>query len=64
MSNILFAWHDTKPARRNDSQLIVILNDQNNIVKGVEEAFSNYEVNVIRWSERNKKSNLALLSAS
>ena len=35
MGNILFAWNDTKPARKNGSQLIVILNDQNNIAKGV-----------------------------
>ena len=39
MGNILFAWNDTKPARRVDSQLIVILNDQNGIAKGIEDAF-------------------------
>ncbi|WP_288215641.1 DUF1829 domain-containing protein [uncultured Clostridium sp.] len=64
MGNILFAWNDTKPARKNGSQLIVILNDQNNIAKGVEDAFFNYEAKVIRWSERNKESNIALLSVS
>lgn len=64
MGNILFAWNDTKPARKNESQLIVILNDHNNIAKGVEDAFLNYEAKVIRWSERNKESNIALLSVS
>lgn len=48
MGNLLFAWNDTKPSRRNDSQLIVILNNQNNIAKGVEEAFLNYDAQVIR----------------
>lgn len=62
MGNILFAWNDTKPARKNESQLIVILNDQNNIARGVEDAFLNYEAKVIRWSERNKESNISLLS--
>lgn len=64
MGNILFSWNDTRPARKKDSQLIVILNDQNNIARGIEDAFLNYDVKVIRWSERNKESNLALLSAS
>ena len=60
---LFFAWNDTKHARKNESQLIVILNDQNNIAKGVEDAFLNYEAKVIRWSERNKEDNIALLSA-
>lgn len=64
MGNILFAWNDTKPARKKDSQLIVLLNDQNTIAKGVEDAFLNYDAKVVRWSERNKESNLALFSAS
>ncbi len=64
MGSILFAWNDTKPARKQDSQLIVILNDQNIIARGVEEAFQNYDAKVIRWSEREKADNLALLSAS
>ena len=64
MGNILFAWNDTKPSRKHDSQLVVILNDQNTVAKGVEDAFANYDVKVIRWSERNDAKNLALLSAS
>lgn len=64
MGNILFAWNDTKPARRVDSQLIVILNDQNGIAKGIEDAFGRYDAKVVRWSERDKAENLSLLSAS
>ena len=64
MGNILFAWNDTMPARRNDSQLIVILNDRNTVVKGIENAFLNYKAKVVRWSERNKDANLELFDAS
>lgn len=63
MGNILFAWNDTKPSRKSDSELIVILNDQNNIARGVEDAFINYDAKVIRWSERYKPENLGLISA-
>ena len=61
--SILFAWHDTKPFRREDSQLIVLLNDRDKVGKGVEEAFLNYDANVIKWSERDKDENIKLLSA-
>lgn len=64
MSNILFSWNDTKPVRKPGSELIAILNDQNNIARGIEDAFINYDAKVIRWSERNKAENLAILSAS
>ena len=63
MSNILFAWNDTKPARRHDSQLIVILNDANNIPKGVKEGFLSYDVKVIPWGERHLTHNIEILSA-
>lgn len=54
MENILFAWYDTKEERRNDSKLIVVLNDLNPIAKGVEEGFLNYDARVVKWSEKNK----------
>ena len=63
MGNILFSWNDTKPARKKDSQLIVILNDQNNIARGIEDAFVTYDAKVIRWSEREKEENINILSA-
>ena len=63
MSNILFSWNDTKPVRKSDSQLVVILNDRNNIARGVEDAFYNYDAKVIKWSERDNAENIAILSA-
>lgn len=64
MGNIIFKWNDTKPSRKEDSQLIVLLNDDNKIARGVEEAFENYDVKVVRWSNRFKEDNLQLFSAS
>lgn len=64
MSNILFAWNDTKPSRKADCLLIVILNDQNTVTRGIEDAFKSYNAEVVRWSERNSESNLALFAAS
>jgi hypothetical protein len=63
MSSILFAWNDTKPARRSDSKLIVLLNDNNSIAKGVEEGFLNYDAEVIKWSQIDTPQSLALLTA-
>lgn len=63
MENVLFSWNDTKPSRKNDSQLVVFLNDQNPIGKGVEDALSNYEAKVIRWSERESNKSLSILVA-
>lgn len=63
LSNILFAWSDTKPSRRDDSQLVVLLNDSNTVSRGVEEAFANYEAKVVKWSEKDKSENLDILTA-
>ena len=63
MGNILFAWSDTRPARRNDSQLVVLLNDKNSIANGIEEAFYNYDAKVVKWSERETASNIDILTA-
>lgn len=63
MGNALFAWEDTRPERRPDSQLIIFLNDSNSIAKGIEDGFANYNVNTIRWSERTSNNNIKLLSA-
>ena len=63
MSNILFAWNDTKPARKEDSQLVVLLNDKNTIAKGVEEAFLNYDAKVIKWSEKENAASMDILTA-
>ena len=63
MSTTLFAWGDTKPARKADSQLIVILNDKNNIASGIEDGFTNYGVKVIRFGDILTQKNFQLLSA-
>ena len=61
MSTVLFAWNDTKPARKPDSQLIVILNDKNAVTSGVEDAFVNYGVKAVRFTQIYEKKNLQLL---
>lgn len=61
MSNILFAWSDTKPVRRGDSRLVVLMNDSKPIAKGIEEAFYNYDAKVIKWSEKEEKENRDVL---
>lgn len=61
--NIIFSWNDTKPVRKADSQLIVLLNDSNAIGKGTEDAFLNYGIKSIRWSEREDTQNFNLLTA-
>ena len=63
MSNAIFAWEDTKPARKQDSQLIIFLNDSNNVGRGIEDAFSNYDINTIRWSQRQETKNIEMLTA-
>lgn len=63
MESVLFAWSDTKPSRKNDSQLIVFLNDKNRITKGVIEGLDAYGAKPILWSERNKPNNIELLTA-
>lgn len=63
MSTVLFAWNDTKPARKADSQLIVILNDKNTIASGVEDWFANYGVKAVRFTQIQEKKNLQLLTA-
>lgn len=63
MGNAIFAWEDTKPSRKSDSQLVIFLNDSNSISKGIEDAFATYDINTIRWSERENKENLDVLTA-
>lgn len=63
IGNVLFSWSDTKTTRKKDSQLIVLLNDNNAISPNVTEALTNYDVNSILWSKRNEKNILDLLSA-
>lgn len=63
MESTLFAWSDTKDNREDDSKLVVFLNDSNKIDNGIEEAFKQYGVSLIKWSERENKKTISLLSA-
>ncbi len=64
IGNIIFSWNDTKPSRKNgDSQLIVLMNDQNTIGKGAEDAFESYAIKGIPWSKREEQANLNILTA-
>ncbi len=63
MMNTLFSWTDTKPVRKENSQLIVFLNDEKKIPSGIEEGFSKYDAQIIKWSQRNEENNISLLIA-
>lgn len=56
MVNVLFAWNDTKPARKSDSQLVVLLNEENPVASGVEDGFRSYDAKVLRWTEKDSGS--------
>lgn len=54
MERVLFSWQDIKDNRKDDSKLIVLLNDLNKTVSpSVVDAFKQYDVNPIMWSNRN-----------
>jgi hypothetical protein len=56
--NLVFKWVDTKETRDTNSSLYVFLNDSNeNISSSVIEAFRNYDIRPVLWSERDKKKN-------
>lgn len=63
VGNVIFSWNDTKPARKPDSQLIVLLNDENTVSRGTEEAFKSYNINPIFWSKRDNLQNIKILTA-
>lgn len=64
IGNIIFSWSDTKPSRKDkDSKLIVLLNDNNPIGKGSEDALENYGILGMRWSKHDTKENLKILTA-
>lgn len=58
----LFNWVDTKEKRTDTSRLILFLNDKKGINDSDLEAFQQYDVNYILWSQRQDPSNLALLA--
>lgn len=51
--NLVFKWLDTKDQRPTESILYALLNDNDkSITSQVNDAFSNYGINVIPWSEK------------
>ena len=63
VNNALFSWLDTKDARRQNSEFILIVNDEKKIQSGVIEAAHNYDVKTIKWSERENPEIKQLLTA-
>lgn len=59
----LFSWVDTKKMRSENSQYILLLNDENKIPENILTAISNYEATPILWSERNSEKNLDILAS-
>ncbi len=49
---LVFKWIDTKETRADDSLLFTVLNDANSVSPVVVEALENYNLNPVRWSER------------
>ena len=57
MINVLFAWQDIETIRNNNSNLIIIINDNNKIDNDVITGFNNYDVKCYKWSELNQNLN-------
>jgi hypothetical protein len=64
INNAIFSWLDTKEKRKPDSQLILIVNDLNKkISDNLQNATQSYDINMIRWTDRNSKVSLDLLAS-
>lgn len=46
----LFAWNDTRASRKDDSELIVLINSDNKIEKGTLESFAAYNIKTVLWN--------------
>lgn len=56
IERFIFSWTDIKESRRNDSKLIVMINDQEKI-KGISEHvqhLNEYGIQSVQWSEKDK----------
>lgn len=63
VNNSLFSWLDTKETRPKGSKFILLLNDENKIGSDIISSAENYEVSVVKWSERNTKDSLELFAS-
>ena len=51
--NLVFKWLDTRDERPSESILYALLNDsEKSISSQINDAFANYGINVIPWSEK------------
>lgn len=46
----LFAWDDTKSSRNDNSELIILINSDNKIEKGVLDTFNAYDIKTVLWN--------------
>lgn len=52
-TNLVFKWVDTKDRRPLGSTLVAVLNDsEKNISDSINEAFKNYDIKMINWSQK------------
>lgn len=58
VQSVVFKWMDTREDRPQDVKLLVLLNDSKSISPSVIEAFHNYDLETIPWSEREKSREL------
>ncbi|HJA31783.1 MAG TPA: DUF1829 domain-containing protein [Candidatus Eisenbergiella pullicola] len=63
INSTLFAWLDTRQTRKKDSQLLLLINDENKVSEEALDAAHNYDVSIIKWSERNQEKNLSMLAS-
>jgi len=54
----MFNWYDTQEKRNNEGQLIVVLNDENPISQSDIDAFRVYNIEPVKFSERQKSMEL------
>jgi hypothetical protein len=55
VERLIMAWEDTRDARPRESEAIAILNDvEKSVPQGSLEALANYDIKVLRWSERDE----------
>ncbi len=50
--NTIFAWLDTSEERKNDSELITIINDTNTFTSDSVQALKEYDIQTLLWSKK------------
>lgn len=52
VQNAIFAWNDTRDTRQPGAQLFAFVNDERRISPGALDAFVNYQIKPVLWSDR------------